>query len=270
MTLDILESAGTAPSGTPETPTSGGEAPASETPQSAPSPTQPSADPDALPDIPADKLAAYLERNPDLKKAALRDVRQRDIDKRAEEKAVEKAKAAYERSAQLEEALSRMVAEREQDRLSRMTDDEKSTYLGSMENQALKARLARFETMYVQTEEERARDAIIEAKADEWGLSDDDQADLRKITNSSEFMAEAMRRAANRVKSERESRKTLEERLAAIERVQSGSSTYAAIAGNVSGGDMSQAQLEDSYLRMTPDNPDYTRIEKLYRASRGR
>lgn len=270
-----LTSAGTAPSGTSESPTNGSEAPASDSPSSASPPAQPSADPKAFwSSLPREQRLALLDEDPDFKKSATKDVRTRDIQRQAAIEAQYLAQAQIAEAAQLRQALGQMLAERESERMARMTDDEKSVHLRGIENQALKSqlaeresRLAEMQGMYHQTAEEIARDKILEKKAPEWGLDDEDVAHLRTL-NYDQFMVEVANRSTSKASKFRESQKALEEKVAALSRAVSGTSTYAATAGGASGGDLSRADLEERYANMSALDPDFDRIDALIRKRR--
>lgn len=222
-----------------------------------------------LPNLTADTLAQLLEGNPDILKQATSTIRRRDIDKKAEEIAQQKA-ADQVKGIQAELELTRkqyteLIAKLETDQLAHMTDEERELHVLKKALETERANSARANQSLSEREEAEAKDEILRHASTEYGLDDDDLKEAKKQDNPVKMWDEVLKAAGKKLQSERKGKKDLEERLAALERASSGQSTFAATGSSASGGDA--MTYDDIAARYVKDPKTW---EKKYREARNK
>jgi hypothetical protein len=210
------------------------------------------------------KAQSVYDANEEIRKEALRGVRKTDIERRAEERASEIAKADRERANALQARIDAAEAEKEQRLLSTMTDDEQERHKLVKELTATRARLADYETRETRRDNEDAVEKIIKYAQTEWGLNEENSEKLRDAGDTIDLLDRAMKAATMQWRAKEAAFKDLEAANAAKGRVLSGESTFAATGATGAGGEASDDEKAERYRNAGPSHPQYAQIRAAY------
>ena len=223
----------------------------------------------AVKDMSRAELIDLFGEDSSLVKELSKDIRNRDIDRRAEVKAQtaveaklsevnEKLEAIAARNKELETAADTA-------RLSEMTDEQQEAHRLRKDLEAATAELNEHRSYKNTVAQERAKDDLIDHFAKEWGLDEPDELEaLRKEETAQKLVDKAMKMGKARLEKLRAEVRSLGEKVAAKARVEEGTSAHAATAPAVSGGEMSRQSIRDKYANADPDDPGYAELSKLY------
>ena len=217
-----------------------------------------------------EKVQEYLAKDPDFKANVSKSVRQRDIEDRAAVKASEMAKSATAELEVVRAELAKINAAREMEAMSTMTDDEQKIYkVARAWEQERKQR----ESVEQELSRYREDDALTKVKKfaqEKWGLDSEDVERFNGI-DPNKLIPHVLEEAGRKISESRSAMKTLEDRLAALERQNSGVSVTAAASGSQpGGGNMSDDQITDLYLSLPSTDARRTRVSEEYEKLRVR
>lgn len=240
---------------------------------------------DLLAKAPKDKLSALLSKDEEFVKNTAKNVRHSEIARRAQEEAKKIAASTEAELAETRRTLSDLQKQLNEARLSGMTDDERTVFQIQQERDAAKTQLARLQSAFSTIEEAVARDETFAKIQEDYELSDDEATELQKSWDK--YAAEAAKAnekpSANRllhmagllVKERAKTQMSvvdkklaeLTEKMAAFERVQSGTSTHAATSGGTNGSTTPGSDigaLEEAVLRDSSDTVSRSKLLALY------
>lgn len=228
-----------------------------------------------LADAPGDKIQSLLEKHPDVAKLATKNVRRAEILRQGEELAKnlnrEQLEQANRRTEELQRRLSEIEAASEEAKLSRMTDAEQIIYKREKELATVTSKLTQLEMQQQRRDEIEHRDNLIAEVADAWGLTDEDAKSLKEVEPlpGQDYVAVFQKKlwdtASARIKKLMTEGKQMAEKAGAVERVQSGTSTFAAAAETSPGGDLSFDELT---RRVAESDGTDKNLMKLYGEAR--
>lgn len=203
------------------------------------------------------KITEILSADDGFKSEVTKTIRRTDIDRRARELAatqVQEVEGRYKTDLDtLRSELETLRQEREAAKLELMTDEEKEAYTAKKEAETWKSKATNYEQVFQRLEEINARQSVESAVRSQLGFEEDDLKSLAEETNPQKYLFGLLEVAkAKREKMEKtfeERLKSIESKVSATERVETGASVVAATAtGNSSGGDISRSQAESAYL----------------------
>lgn len=209
-------------------------------------------------------VKSTLEADEEFLKEARRGVRLTDVEKRAQERAVEIAAEDRKKADALQAKLDEIERVREAERLSTMTYDEQEMYRLQKRATDAEAKVAAYESEKNLHEAQKAREDIIGYAQTEWGLDDDGAEELRKSADSIDLMDRAFKSVVRQRQKERKELEDLRARAGAKDRVEDGTSAFAATGSASSGGEMSDDEVATLYRNTGTASPNYAKVAAAY------